>query len=106
MRADMALAFTVAAIFTVCAHAVILTAMQRGIPSPLPIHAPDKPIYAQDGTRFSSLATVYTFNRLKDHTNPDLGTFDQRYWINWQYYVPGMYTMAYQRECLTCLMTC
>ena len=96
----MVLAFAIAALFTVCVHAAIPTAMQRGIPSVSPIDAPDGPIYAQDGTRLPPLTTVYRFNQLKDHTNPGLGTFGQRYWMNWQHYSPGMHTMALQRVIL------
>ncbi|KAL4078879.1 peptidase S28 [Scleroderma yunnanense] len=81
----MALAFVVVALLAIYAHA----AMQRAIPVVPPFNAPNEPIYAQNGTRLPPLTTVYTFNQLKDHTNPSLGTFAQRYWMNWQYYNPG-----------------
>lgn len=84
----MALAFVVV-VLAVYAHAAIPTAMHRAIPAVPPINAPEGPIYAQNGTRLPPLTTVYTFNQLKDHTNPGLGTFSQRYWMNWQYYNPG-----------------
>ncbi|KAG6330296.1 hypothetical protein ID866_8793 [Astraeus odoratus] len=85
----MALAFALVALFAVCANAAIPSAMMRGIPALPPVSAPDGQIYTPNGTALPSLDTVYTFNQLKDHTNPGLGTFTQRYWMNWQYYQPG-----------------
>ncbi|KAI0058076.1 peptidase S28 [Artomyces pyxidatus] len=36
-----------------------------------------------------NLTTLYTFDQLIDHTNPSLGTFKQRYWMDWEFYKPG-----------------
>ncbi|KAI0029922.1 serine carboxypeptidase S28-domain-containing protein [Vararia minispora EC-137] len=35
------------------------------------------------------LNTTYIFDQLIDHSNPSLGTFQQRYWMNWEFYVEG-----------------
>ncbi|KAI0262958.1 serine carboxypeptidase S28-domain-containing protein [Gloeopeniophorella convolvens] len=35
------------------------------------------------------LNTTYIFNQLIDHNNPDLGTFQQRYWTTWEFYETG-----------------
>lgn len=89
----MVLAFIVV-VLAVYTHAAILGATRRAIPAVPPINAPEGPVYAQNGTRLPPLTTVYTFNQLKDHTNPGLGTFSQRYWMNWQYYNPGTRLIA------------
>lgn len=33
--------------------------------------------------------TVYYFNQLIDHNNPELGTFSQRFYFNSEYYETG-----------------
>ncbi|KAH9853292.1 peptidase S28 [Lenzites betulinus] len=33
--------------------------------------------------------TTYYFDQLIDHANPNEGTFEQRYWLGYQYYEPG-----------------
>ncbi|KAI6044409.1 serine carboxypeptidase S28-domain-containing protein [Pisolithus marmoratus] len=61
----MTRAFVVAAVLAACAHAAIPDAMLRAIPVLPPISAPE-------GQR----------------TTPN-GTFEQRYWMDWEYYKPG-----------------
>ncbi|EJT99261.1 hypothetical protein DACRYDRAFT_109982 [Dacryopinax primogenitus] len=46
-------------------------------------------VYGMDGTKLKPLDTVYTFDQLIDHSNPSLGTFKQRYYFTYQYYLPG-----------------
>jgi hypothetical protein len=37
------------------------------------------------------LDQTYYFDQLIDHKNPDLGTFQQRYWFNYEFYQSGNY---------------
>ncbi len=41
------------------------------------------------GAALPPLNTTYIFEQLIDHTNPSLGTFQQRYWTTWQWYETG-----------------
>ncbi|KAI0332897.1 peptidase S28 [Cubamyces sp. BRFM 1775] len=41
------------------------------------------------GEALPSLDTVYYFDQLIDHDDPSLGTFQQRYWMSYNYYQPG-----------------
>ncbi len=41
------------------------------------------------GATLPPLSTIYTFDQLIDHTNPSLGTFQQRYWTTWEWYETG-----------------
>ncbi|KAJ8495770.1 hypothetical protein ONZ51_g1545 [Trametes cubensis] len=41
------------------------------------------------GEPLPPLDTVYYFDQLIDHDDPSLGTFQQRYWVSWDYYQPG-----------------
>ena len=43
----------------------------------------------QYGADLPSYDTVYEFDQLIDHTNPNRGTFKQCYWHNWEFYAPG-----------------
>ncbi|KAI6044406.1 peptidase S28 [Pisolithus marmoratus] len=76
----MTCAFVVAALLAACAHAAI--------PVLPPVSAPEGQRTTPNGTVVPSLDTVYIFNQLIDHTNPGLGTFKQRYWMDWEYYKP------------------
>ncbi|KAH7916581.1 peptidase S28 [Hygrophoropsis aurantiaca] len=61
----------------------------RGLP-PLPkIPVDVHPSVAPDGTALPPLTTVYQFSQLIDHNNKQLGTFQQRYWMNWEFYKTG-----------------
>lgn len=85
----MALALIVAALLAAYAYAAIPGAMLRAIPALPPISAPEGLRTTPNGTAVPSLDTVYIFHQLIDHTNPGLGTFQQRYWMDWEYYKPG-----------------
>ncbi|KAF7792825.1 hypothetical protein EIP86_003925 [Pleurotus ostreatoroseus] len=43
----------------------------------------------QNGSTLPPITTVYYFDQLIDHTNPSLGTFQQRYWTTWEWYESG-----------------
>ncbi|KAE9406811.1 hypothetical protein BT96DRAFT_987080 [Gymnopus androsaceus JB14] len=42
-----------------------------------------------NGTSLPSYDTIYYFDQLIDHQNPDLGTFKQRYYHTWEWYQQG-----------------
>lgn len=42
------------------------------------------------GNPLPSYDTIYYFDQLIDHQNPDLGTFQQRYYHTWESYQQGM----------------
>lgn len=85
----MARAFVMAALLAACAHAAVPNAMLRAVPALPPITAEEGLRTTPNGTTVPSLNTVYIFDQLIDHTNPSLGTFKQRYWMDWEYYKPG-----------------
>ncbi|KAG2357279.1 peptidase S28 [Suillus spraguei] len=64
------------------ARAVIPNAMLRAMPIIPKISVPN-------GTVLPNITTVYYFDQLIDHNNSELGTFQQRYWINLEFYKPG-----------------
>ncbi|PBK97921.1 hypothetical protein ARMGADRAFT_1076366 [Armillaria gallica] len=53
------------------------------------IENPDEPVLSRNGTVLPPYNTTYIFNQLIDHTNPSLGTFQQRYWHTYEFYEPG-----------------
>ncbi|KAG1828837.1 serine carboxypeptidase S28-domain-containing protein [Suillus variegatus] len=71
------------------AQAAIPNAMLRGMPSLPKIPVPARSNISPNGTALPPITTVYYFDQLIDHNNPDLGTFQQRYWMNWEFYEPG-----------------
>ncbi|KAG1728280.1 peptidase S28 [Suillus paluster] len=71
------------------AQAAIPNAMLRGRPSLPKIPAPEHPVTSPNGTALPSIATVYYFDQLIDHNDPELGIFQQRYWMDWEFYEPG-----------------
>ncbi|KAG2127939.1 peptidase S28 [Suillus bovinus] len=73
------------------ALAAIPNAMLRGMPSfpKPPVPRLHRSITSPNGTVLPPTSTVYYFDQLIDHNNPDLGTFQQRYWMNWEFYEPG-----------------
>lgn len=80
----MALAVVLATLLSLSfADAAIPSAMLRGRPimPRIPFH--------ETRSNGTSLTTVYYFNQLIDHNNPNLGTFQQRYWMDWEFYEPG-----------------
>ncbi|KAG1790715.1 peptidase S28 [Suillus plorans] len=70
-------------------RAAIPNAMLRGMPSLPKIPVPARSNTSPNGTALPPITTVYYFDQLIDHNNPDLGTFQQRYWMNWEFYEPG-----------------
>ncbi|KAG1787150.1 serine carboxypeptidase S28-domain-containing protein [Suillus plorans] len=70
-------------------RAAIPNAMLRGMPSLPKLPVPDRFITSPNGTVLPPITTVYYFDQLIDHNNPDLGTFQQRYWMGWEFYEPG-----------------
>ena len=44
---------------------------------------------AKAGATLPALGTTYYFDQNIDHNNPSLGTFRQRYWMDWEFYQPG-----------------
>jgi hypothetical protein len=72
------------------ARAAIPNAMLRGIPVLPKLAAPERSLTSPNGTALPPITTVYYFDQLIDHNNPGLGTFQQRYWMDWEYYEPGM----------------
>jgi pimeloyl-ACP methyl ester carboxylesterase len=51
--------------------------------------SPDIPVVSRNGTALPPYTTVYEFDQLIDHNNPSRGTFKQRFWHTWEYYLPG-----------------
>ncbi|KAJ7591580.1 peptidase S28 [Mycena floridula] len=47
------------------------------------------PVVSRNGTVLPPYNTTYYFDQLVDHTDPQSGTFRQRYWHTYQFYEPG-----------------
>ncbi|KAG2085941.1 peptidase S28 [Suillus discolor] len=71
------------------ARAAIPNAMLRGMPSLPKISMPERSFTSPNGTILPNITTAYYFDQLRDHNNTNLGTFKQRYWMNWEFYEPG-----------------
>jgi hypothetical protein len=71
-------------------RAAIPNAMLRGMPIPPKLAALEGSRTSPNGTTLPSIDTIYYFNQLVDHNNTGLGTFQQRYWMSWEFYEPGM----------------
>ncbi|KAH7908620.1 peptidase S28 [Hygrophoropsis aurantiaca] len=69
--------------------AAIPSSMLRGRPTLPKISVPQRQLMSADGTALPNITTVYYFDQLIDHTNPSLGTFQQRYWMDWEFYEAG-----------------
>ncbi|KAG2144463.1 peptidase S28 [Suillus clintonianus] len=76
-------------LFAGLARAAIPNAMLRGMPSLPKIPVSERSLTSPNGTTLPPITTVYYFDQLIDHNNPDLGTFQQRYWMDWEFYEPG-----------------
>jgi hypothetical protein len=63
--------------------------MLRGMHSLPKISVPERSRTSFNGTALPPITTVYHFDQLIDHNNAELGTFQQRYWMNWEFYEPG-----------------
>ncbi|KAJ8593626.1 hypothetical protein M405DRAFT_731105 [Rhizopogon salebrosus TDB-379] len=53
------------------------------------VTVPERPFTSPNGTALPPITTVYYFDQLIDHNNTSLGTFQQRYWMSWEFYEPG-----------------
>ncbi|KAG2071058.1 peptidase S28 [Suillus decipiens] len=71
------------------ARAVIPNVRLRAMPILPNFSVPKRSITSPNGMVHPNITTVYYFDQLIDHNNPDLGTFQQRYWMSWEYYEPG-----------------
>lgn len=86
------------------ALATLFTVVAATARLPNVIPRPSIPVFKADhtnrtdvhGTPLPRLDTVYYFNQLIDHQNPQLGTFRERFWMSWEFYQPG-------RSSWTCL---
>jgi len=88
----MALTTLLAALLSISfANAAIPNALLRGRPHIPRIPVPERSVTSPNGTALPSLKTVYYFEQLIDHDNPSLGTFQQRYWMNWEFYEDGIF---------------
>ena len=76
------------------ADAAIRSAMLRGRPRIPRISVPERSITDPNGTALPPLTTVYSFNQLIDHNDPSHGTFQQRYWMNWEFYRSGTFSLS------------
>ena len=71
-------------------RAAIPNAMLRGMPVLPKLAALEVSRTSPNGTTLPPITTIYYFDQLVDHNNAGLGTFKQRYWMNWEFYEPGM----------------
>lgn len=55
----------------------------------VPISDLTGPVVSRNGTVLPPYNTTYYFDQLKDHNNPQLGTFQQRFWFTYEFYEPG-----------------
>jgi len=73
------------------ARAAIRNGMLRHLPLLPKVPTPQRALMTSpNGTALPPLDTVYYFDQLIDHNNTSLGTFQQRYWMSWEFYEPGM----------------
>ena len=87
----MVLTIVLAALLSISfADAAVPNVMLRGGPRIPRLSVPDRTVTSLNGTALPPLTTVYYFDQLIDHTNPSLGTFQQRYWMDWEFYEDGM----------------
>jgi hypothetical protein len=88
----MVLTTVLAALLSVSfVDAAIPNAMLRGRPVIPQIPVPERSLTSPNGTDLPPLTTVYYFDQLIDHNNPSLGTFQQRYWMDWEFYADGIF---------------
>ncbi|KAG2039982.1 peptidase S28 [Suillus americanus] len=76
-------------LLTGVAQAAIPNAMLRGMHSLPKLSVSERSRTSLNGTALPPITTVYHFDQLIDHNDPGLGTFQQRYWMNWEFYKPG-----------------
>ena len=56
---------------------------------PMPAGLVATPVTSRNGTVLPPYTTTYYFDQLIDHSNPSLGTFQQRYWHTYEFYENG-----------------
>ena len=71
--------------------AAIPNAMVGGRPGIPKVPVPERTITSPNGTALPPITTVYYFDQLIDHNDPSLGTFQQRYWMDWEFYETGIF---------------
>lgn len=90
-RGEMVLTVALAALFSISfIDAAVPNAVLRGRPSIPKIPLPERSVTSPNGTALPPITTVYHFDQLIDHENPNLGTFQQRYWMGWEFYEAGI----------------
>ena len=99
LRGEMVPIIVFAALLSVpFADAAIPNAMLRGRPAIPKISVSNHSVMSPNGIALPPLTTVYYFDQLTDHNNPSLGTFQQRYWMDREFYETGM-----SPSCLLCI---
>ena len=60
-------------------------------PRPVPpkVDVLESPVTSRNGTVLPPYTTWYYFDQLIDHNNPQLGTFQQRFYHTYEFYEPG-----------------
>jgi hypothetical protein len=71
-------------------------------PMPLPPKVPSLKTLGPLST--SPEFPAYYFDQLIDHSNPGLGTFQMRYWIDWEFYEEGSLSRTRNGVLLTSLI--
>ncbi|KAG1728260.1 serine carboxypeptidase S28-domain-containing protein [Suillus paluster] len=90
MRSKLDMMWVIATLLLVgVAQAAIPNVMHHGKPSLPQIPVPERPVTSPNGTALPPITTIYYFEQLIDHNDPGLGTFQQRYWMDWEFYEPG-----------------
>ncbi|KAH7925529.1 hypothetical protein BV22DRAFT_1104894 [Leucogyrophana mollusca] len=51
--------------------------------------ATENAVMTPNGTALPPITMVYQFDQLIDHNKPNIGTFKQRFWMNWEFYEKG-----------------
>lgn len=60
------------------------------LPIPHAVLAHDHtPVHASTGATIPPYNTTYYFDQLIDHNDTSKGTFQQRYWMTWEFYEEG-----------------
>lgn len=87
----MLIALLAASLSISLADAAIPNAMLRGSPGIPRIPVPGGSLASPNGTALPPITTAYYFDQLIDHNNTELGTFQQRYWADWEFYEAGSF---------------
>ncbi|KAI0029920.1 peptidase S28 [Vararia minispora EC-137] len=75
------------------AYALVRRARPLPLPDPLPLTESERRSRVVQGVNgpveLPPLDTIYYFDQLIDHNDASKGTFQQRYWMNWEWYALG-----------------